>query len=234
MKFKKSYLGLIIIILFIAGYFYTISLDGDIKPIGRIGFVKFSNPDMYPGNPHSVDVARYAEERNSKTVLVVHYGGSSNYSTYKEGNITIIQLGFISPKGATTNIDWMEVFRFAFWGVPDGEWKFKANGKQFETLDEALIYIQGIAEKKGQEGSIPMFYHGTARGGNTLLSQGCGFPLYYYISWKKYGRIAAYYYVLQGMIFPFFNLPTWKYELEHASELEEKYRNGQLDMSQKD
>ena len=234
MKFRKAYIGLLVIILFIAGYVYTMSLSGDIKPVGRIGFVKFSNPDMYPGNPHSVDVARYTEDMGSKTALVVHYGGSSNYSTYNEGNITIIQLGFISPKGATTDIDWMEVLDFALWGIPDGKWRFKANGKEFSTLDEALDYVMNISQKKGQKGPIPMFYHGTARGGNTLLSQGCGFPLFYDISREKYGPIAAYYFFIKGAIFPFFNLPTWRYELEHASELEELYRNGKLDRVQKD
>lgn len=230
MKYRKTIIGLVIIALFILGYFYTLSLDGDIKPVGRIGFVKFADPDMYPGNPHSVDVARYAQERNSKCALVVHFGGSSKYSNYTEGNVTILQLAFLSPKGATTDIDWREVLQFAVFGVPDGKWRFRANGKEFDTLDEALDYIQVIAEKNGQKGPIPMFWHGTARGGNTLISQGCGFQLYYYICWKKYGQIAAYYYFLQGAVFPFFNLPTWQYELEHASELQKKYTGGELDM----
>ena len=34
---------------------------------------------------------------------------------------------------------------------------------------------------------------------------------------------------IQGAIFPFFNLPTWKYELQHASELQFLYNRGKLD-----
>jgi len=227
-KYRNFSIGLTIIAILIGGYFYTINMTGDIEPLGRLGFVKFSDPDMYPGNPHSKDLAKYADEQGSKNALVVHYGGSSNYRSYKEGNITILQLAFISDKGATTDIDWREVIESFLWGVPDDKWNFKADGKEFNTLDEALDYIKGNAGKNGQEGPIPMVYHGTARGGNTLLSQGCGFPLYYYITWKEYGRIAAYYYFFQGVVFPFFNLPTWKYELEHASELQEDYIDGKL------
>ena len=71
-------------------------------------------------------------------------------------------------------------------------------------LDEALTYIYGLAEERGQEGPIPLVYHGTVREGDPLINQGCGFPLYYYITWKKYGRIAAYYYFYTGGYFPFF------------------------------
>lgn len=230
MRHNKFLIGLILIFLLVGGYIYTLNTIEDIRPLGRLGFVKISNPDMYPGKIHSKTLEEYAKERGSKTAMVVHYGGDSNYRTYKEGNITIIQLAFIDKKGATIDIDWKEVFDAFLWGVPDDKWDFKANGIRFDTLEEALNYTEGIAEDNGQKGPIPMVYHGTARGGNPVISQGCGFPLYYYLIWKKYGRIAAYYYGLQGIIFPYFNLPTWRYELKHASELQELYTSGQLDL----
>ena len=33
------------------------------EPIGRLGFVKLANPDMYPGHPHSQLLAEYAKEK---------------------------------------------------------------------------------------------------------------------------------------------------------------------------
>lgn len=228
MRYNKL-LGLAVIFLFIGGYVHTINIDGDIEPLGRLGFVKFQNPDMYPGHEHSKILAKYAEDRGSKCILVVHFGGSSNYSHYSEGNVTILEMAFIDKKGLTTNIDWREVIDAFLFGIPDDRWKFRADGIEFNTLDEALGYIYGLAEEHGQEGPIPMVYHGTVREGDPLINQGCGFPLYYYITWEKYGRIAAYYYFIKGALFPFFNLPTWKYELQHASELQRLYNMGKLD-----
>ena len=222
-------LGLVVIFLFIGGYVHTVNTTGEIEPLGRLGFVKFQNPDMYPGHPHSKILAKYAEDRGSKCILVVHFGGSSNYRHYDEGNVTILELAFIDKNGPKTNIDWKEVINGFLFGIPDNKMKYKADGIEFDTLDEALNYIYSIAGEHGQVGSIPMVYHGTVREGDPLINQGCGFPLYYYITWKKYGRIAAYYYFIKGVLFPFFNLPTWKYELEHASELQFLYKNGGLD-----
>ncbi|MGF7117770.1 hypothetical protein [Methanobacterium oryzae] len=227
MRYTKL-LGFALIFLFIGGYVYTINTSGDIEPLGRLAFVKFQNPDMYPGHEHSKLLAKYAEDRESKCILVVHFGGSSNYSHYREGNVTILQLAFIDQKGPTTTIDWGEVVNSFLFGIPDDRWKFRADGIEFNTLDEALNYIYIVADKNGQDSSIPMVYHGTVRAGDPLINQGCGFPLYYYITWEKYGRIAAYYYFLQGTIFPFFNLPTWKYELKHVSELQFLYNSGKL------
>ncbi|MDI6723707.1 MAG: hypothetical protein QMD61_03575 [Methanobacterium sp.] len=228
MKHLKLLSGLIIIFLFFGGYGHTLATEGDIEPFGRLSFVKFQDPDMYPGHLHSRLLAQYAEERGSKCILVLHYAGSSKYSHYMEGNVTIIQLGFIDKKGSDVPIDWREVINAFIFGLPDDKMRFRADGIEFDTLDEALNYVYGIAKENGQNNSIPMVYHGTVRSGSPLVNQGCGFPLYYYITWKKYGRIAAYYYFMQGALFPFFNLPTWKYELKHASELQRLYNRGEL------
>ncbi|MGF7117771.1 hypothetical protein [Methanobacterium oryzae] len=227
----KFLIILVIIFLFIGGYIYTINTSGEIEPLGRLAFVKFHDPDMYPGNYHSTLLAQYAEDRNSKCALVVHFAGNSSYRHYREGNVTILQLAFIDKKGATTTIDWGEVVNSFLFGIPDDRWKFRADGIEFNTLDEALNYIYSLAEERGQVGSIPMVYHGTVRAGDPLINQGDGFPLYYYITWEKYGRIAAYYYFIQGALFPFFNLPTWRYELQHASELQRLYNTGKLSTS---
>jgi hypothetical protein len=227
----KLLIVFLVIFLFIGGYIYTINTSGDIEPLGRLAFVKFQDPDMFPGHEHSKLLAEYAEDRGSKCILVVHFAGSSNYRHYREGNVTILQLAFIDKKGSTVDIDWGEVIDAFLFGIPDDRWKFRADGIEFNTLDEALTYIYGLAEERGQEGPIPLVYHGTVRAGNPLITQGDGFPLYYYITWKKYGRIAAYYYFIQGTLFPFFNLPTWEYELQHASELQRLYASGELSAS---
>jgi len=228
MKNLKLLTSLAIVFLFFVGYAQAMSGYSDIEPVGRLSFVKFQNPDIYPGHPHSKLLAHYAEERGSKCVLVLHYAGSSKYSHYKEGNVTIIQLAFIDKRGSDAPIDWREVLNGFLFGLPDDKMKFRADGIQFDTLDGALSHVYGIAKESGQEGPIPMVYHGTVRSGSPLINQGCGFPLYYYINWEEYGRIRAYYYFINGAIFPFFNLPTWKFELKNSSKLQNLYRAGKL------
>ena len=85
---------LLVIILLIGFYSYFTVSNGSIAPLGRLGFVKFANPDMYPGNLHSELLAKYAEERGSKCALVVHFAGSSNYRSYQEGDVYIIEACF--------------------------------------------------------------------------------------------------------------------------------------------
>ena len=65
-----------IIILIILGSTYVIlsTSNGDIEPLGRLSFVKISNPDMYSGSPHSNLLAQYAEERG------IEYGISCTFS----------------------------------------------------------------------------------------------------------------------------------------------------------
>lgn len=218
----------VIIILLIGGYIYITAALGDIDPVGRLGFVKLSNPDMYPDHPHSEILAKYAEDRGSESVLVVHFAGSSNYRHYMDGDVLILQLGFIDQKGATTEIDWSEVITYGLFGIPEDRWKYKADGKVFDNLDDALNYLFEIAKEHGQEGPIPMFYHGTARGGSPIINQGCGFPLYYHIARTEYGMIPALYYVLKGMIYPYLNLPYRNYELQHAAELQYYYTHNML------
>ena len=74
-----------------------------------------------------------------------------------------------------------------------------------------------------------MVWHGTARSGNPIFTQGCGLPLYFYITWQEYGALAAYYYTLKGMVTPYLSLPYRNYELQHASELQYYYTHGMLD-----
>ncbi len=228
MKHFKLLSGLVIIFIFLVGYGYTMTLNGDIEPLGRLAFVKFQNPDMYPGHPHSKLLAQYAEERNSKCILVVHFAGSSNYRHYQEGNVTILEMAFIDKKGLTTEINWNDVIKSFLFGIPDNQMRFRADGIEFNTSDEAFSYINELAKEHGQKGPIPMVYHGTVREGSPIINQGCGFSLYYYICWKKYGRIPAYYYFIQGALFPYFNDPSWQYELQHATELQNLYRTGLL------
>ncbi|MBM4240872.1 MAG: hypothetical protein FJ150_04325 [Euryarchaeota archaeon] len=223
--------GAIVIIIFflLGGYFYFSTALGNFDPVGRLGFVKLENPDMYPGNTHSKVLAQYARDRGSNTALVVHFAGDADYRHYKEGDVLIIELAFIDKKGSTVDIDWNEVITYGLMGVPDDRWKFRADGKEFDTLDEALDYVNSLAKRNGQQGPIPMVYHGTTSGGNPIISQGCGFPLYFQIVRKQYGILAAYYYVLKGMIFPFISLPTKNYELQHAAELQYYYHQHILD-----
>lgn len=224
---RKIYIFLIIIVL-LGGYVSYSSANGPYEPLGRLGFVKLANPDMYPGHVHSKLLAQYAEDRGSKCALVVHYGGSSNYRHYMEGDVLILELAYVENKTYTPGINWTEVYEEGVYGIPSDKWTYRADGKSFETLDEALAYIQGLADKKGQQGPIPLVYHGTVRSGSPIINQGCGFPLYYQILRTKYGVLESYLYVLKGIIFPYLNLPYRNYELENAAKLQYYYTHNML------
>ncbi len=223
-------LVIIAIIALLVGYSYLTTVNGIIEPLGRDGFVKFLNPDFYPGHPHSKLLAKYAEDRGSKTALVVHYGGSSNYRSYQEGDVYIIEMAFIDTQGtgAAGPTNYLDSLKVAIFGVPDGRYKFKSDGKVYQTYDEAMNHVYKLAQEHGQNGSIPMVWHGTARSGNPILVQGCGFPLYFDILKRSYGIIPAYMYTISGMIFPYFNDPTAFYEIQHATELQNLYTQGDL------
>jgi len=231
-----------LVIILLIGYYsyYTVS-NGPIAPLGRLGFVKFDNPDMYPGHPHSKLLSEYAEKRNSKCALVVHFAGSSNYRSYKqveedeptshfENNTYIIELAFIDTQGtgAADPVNYLDSFKIALFGIPDGRYKFKSDGIIFNTYGEAMNHVYTKAAEHGQKGPIPMVWHGTSRMENPIINQGCGYPLYFDIIRRQYGMIPAYYYTLKGMIFPYFNDPYRDYELQNAQKLQELYRSGKL------
>jgi hypothetical protein len=221
-------LGIIVIIF---GYSFYVTSNGPIQPLGRTAFVKLANPDFYPGHPHSELLAKYATEHNSKCALVTHFGGSSNYRSYQDGDIFIIELAFIDSQGtgATGETNYLDSFKIALFGVPDGRYKYKSDGIIFDTYDEAMDHVNTLAQQHGQEGPLPMVWHGDARSGNPMFIQGCGFPLYFDIMRRTYGIIPAYIYTLYGMIFPYLYNPYRNFELSHASELQQLYQAGDLD-----
>lgn len=222
---------LLIVLALFGGYLVISTATGLVEPVGRLGFVKLANPDMYPGHPHSQLLAEYAQEKGSKCALVVHFAGDSNYRSYMEGDVYIIEMAFIDTNGtgAEGPTNYMDSIKLALFGVPDGRYKFKADGLTFNNWNDARKHIKKLAAQKGQEGPIPMVWHGTARSGNPIFTQGCGLPLYFYITWQEYGPVAAYYYTLKGMLTPYLNLPFRNYELQHASELQYYYTHGMLD-----
>ncbi len=222
---------IVLILLLAGGLIYVSSANGSIEPLGRLGFVKLANPDMYPGHPHSQVLAQYAEDRGSKCALVVHFAGSSNYRSYREGDVYIIEMAFIDTQGtgAAEQVNYLDSFKVALFGVPDGRYKFKSDGMVFNTYDEAMAHVYEKAAINNQEGPIPMVWHGTARSGSPIINQGCGYPLYFDIVRREYGIIPAYYYTLKGMLLPYFSLPYRNFELQHATELQHYYTQGMLD-----
>jgi hypothetical protein len=222
---------IVVILLIIGGFAYISSIGGTIEPVGRLGFVKLANPDMYPGHPHSELLAQYANKTGSKCALVVHFAGSSNYRHYNENGVRIIELAFIDTQGtgAADPVNYLDSLKVAIFGIPDGRYKYKADGKVFDNYDEAMDYVYELAAERGQEGPIPMVWHGTARSGNPIINQGCGYPLFFDIVRHEYGIIPAYYYTLKGMIYPYFGDPYRNFELQHASELQYYYTQGMID-----
>lgn len=220
------FLGIIIIF---GIYLFIVTSLGPVEPVGRLGIVKMANPDMYPAHPQSQVLAQHAQKRGSACALVVHYGGDSNYRRYLEDDVMIIQLAFVNPDSYRTDIDWSEVISSFLFGVPPDRYRYRADGYEFDTLDEAMEYVTSIARRNGQEGPIPMYYHGTVREGNPIFNPGCGFPLFVEISWKYYGRPAAYYYIVRGLIDTYISNPYATFQLSHYQDLNELYNQGSLD-----
>ncbi|MDD3753408.1 MAG: hypothetical protein PHQ17_02470 [Methanobacterium sp.] len=227
---KWQVLLLAVLAIFVA-YFVISTAVGPFEPVGRLGFVKLANPDMFPGHPHSQLLAEYAKERGSKCALVVHFAGDSGYHSYMEGDIMIIEMALIDTNGtgAADPINYDDSLNLALYGPQEGRYKFRADDMEFNTWSSARQYILDLAARNGQQGPMPMVWHGTARSGNPIFIQGCGFPLYFYITWQEYGRLAAYYYAIKGMIAPYISLPYRNYELLHAPELQYYYTNHMLD-----
>ncbi|MGC9516518.1 MAG: hypothetical protein ACP5C3_02315 [Methanomicrobiales archaeon] len=222
--------AILIIILILGGFIYISSMNSKVEPLGRLVFVKLANPDLYPGHPHSEVLAGYAQQRGSKCALVVHMAGGSGYSHYDEGNVTILQLAFLDTEAdmTTTGIDFSDAIRTFIYGIDDDRYNYRADKIEFDTYEEAMNHIEKLAAEKGQEGPIPMVWHGSVKKGNPNLNPGCGFPLYVEVCWNECGRISAYYYIIKGLLFPYMNSPYASYELQHASEIQYYYVNNLL------
>ena len=220
---------IILLVLVISVYAYVSSMSSPYTPMGRLAFVKVLNPDMSPGNPHSTLAAKYAKQRGSNTVLIVHLAGHrSGYPCYWEGDVFIEELGLLDKGGYTTTIKWDDVIQGFLFGIPDDRYEYVSDGIIFENLTDALNYLDQRAEENGQVGPRLMFWHGTVRTDNPIINQGCGLPLYYKICDHYYGKLGAYYYTLTGIIFPYLNSPYRNFELMNSAQLQYDYNHGLL------
>lgn len=234
---RSTFITIILALILIFGaYLWGMTQISLVEPVGRLTITKIGNPDMFPDHGNAEVLGDYAAKTGSKCVLVVHYGGDSNYRQFVQesplsssGEVKIIELAFVDPSTYKTYVDWGEVFYTFMFGIPEDRYTYRADGISFQTLDEALAYVDQEAKNYGQEGPIPMFYHGTVRQGGPYLNPGCGFPLYTQISWKQYGRFGAYYYVAKGLIWPYLSNRYYPYEISHLSDLQKLYNEGNLD-----
>lgn len=219
---------IIIILIGIAFLFVSSEKSDDVQPLGRLAFVKIANPDMYPNHVHSNLLSEYAQEHGSKCAIVLHYAGSSNYRNFMNGNIYIIEMAFMDTAGAQVNIDWNQVLDYGLNGVPDDKWNYKVDGEIYDNFDDAWARVLEMAKERGQEGPIPMVWHGTVRQGSVFINPGCGFPLYYQVCCKEFGHLGGIMHAATGSIFPYFNNPYRTYEIEHAPELQYYYTHNML------
>lgn len=234
---RSTLITIIMALIFIFGaYLWFMSQISLVEPVGRLTITKVGNPDMFPNHGNAAVLGEYAAKTGSKCVLVVHYGGDSNYRQFHQesflsasGEVKVLELAFVDPTTYKTYVDWGEVIYSFFFGVPEDRYTYCADGISFQTLDEALAYIDTEAQNYGQEGPIPMFYHGTVRTGGPYLNPGCGFPLFTQITWKEYGRFGAYYYITKGLIWPYLSNRYYPYEISHLSDLQKLYNEGNLD-----
>ena len=226
----KWYVAFIVIIFLLIGFLYvsTSATSDDIEPLGRLAFVKIANPDMYPEHVHANLLAQYGQERNSKCAIVLHYAGSSNYRNFQNGAVYIIEMAFMDTAGAQVNIDWNQVLDYGINGVPDDKWNYKVDGEIYDNFEDAWARVLEMAKAQGQEGPIPMVWHGTVREGNIFINPGCGFPLYYQVCTKEYGHLGGIMHAATGSIFPYFNNPYRSYEIQHASKLQYYYTHNML------
>ena len=229
------------ILALIIGYSYITVSNGPIQSLGRLSFVKVENPDMYPGHPHAELLAHYASERGSQCAMVVHFAGSSNYRSFdqelnnsssKQGSVYIIEVAYIDTQGggskSLSQINFLDSIKVALFGVPDGRYKYISDGVVYNTYDEMMPHVNTLAKEHGQNGPIPIVWHGTVRTDSPFIDPGCGFPLYFQILTKTYGMIPAYTYMIYGLIFPYLYSPYWQFELTHSSELQQLYNAGEL------
>ena len=226
----KWYVAFIVVIIILVGFLYvsTSTTSDTIQPLGRLAFVKIANPDMFPGHVHANLLAQYAEARNSKCAIVIHYAGSSNYRNFMNGEVYIIEMAFMDTAGAQVNIDWNQVIDYGLNGVPDDKWNYKVDGEIYDKFDDAWNRVKQMSKQHGQEGPIPIVWHGTVRQGDIFINPGCGFPLYYQICCKEYGHLGGIMQAATGSIFPYFNNPYRAYEIEHAPELQYYYTHNML------
>lgn len=226
----KWYVAFIVVIIILVGFLYvsTSTTSDTIQPLGRLAFVKIANPDMFPGHVHANLLAQYAEERNSKCAIVIHYAGSSNYRNFMNGEVYIIEMAFMDTAGAQVNIDWNQVIDYGLNGVPEDKWNYKVDGEIYDKFDDAWNRVKQMSKQHGQEGPIPIVWHGTVRQGDIFINPGCGFPLYYQICCKEYGHLGGIMQAATGSIFPYFNNPYRAYEIEHAPELQYYYTHNML------
>jgi hypothetical protein len=234
-------IGIIAVIL---GYSYVTVSNGPIEPLGRLAFVKIANPDMFPGHPHATLLGNYAAQRGSQCAIVLHFAGSSNYRSFPEevnettshqnGSVYIIEAAFIDTQGggskSLSQIDLWDSITVGLFGIPDNRYKYMSDGTVYNTYDEMMAHVNQLAKAHGQQGPIPMVWHGTVRTDSPIIDPGCGFPLYFQIMTKTYGIVPAYVYTAYGLLFPYINSPYWKFELSHASELQTLYNEGALNL----
>lgn len=226
----KWYVAFIIVIFLLIGFLYvtTSNTSKDIEPLGRLAFVKIANPDMYPEHVHANLLAQYAQERNSKCAIVLHFAGSSNYRNFMNGEVYIIEMAFMDTAGAQINIDWNQVLDYGINGVPEDKWNYKVDGEIYDKFDDAWARVLQMAKERGQEGPIPTVWHGTVREGDIFINPGCGFPLYYQVCCKEFGHFGGIIRAATGSIFPYFNNPYRSYEIQHAPELQYYYTHNML------
>ncbi|MDR3223215.1 MAG: hypothetical protein LBT66_05740 [Methanobrevibacter sp.] len=238
MKFSKIISSVFVILILLFGFnLWYVTQNSLIEPVGRLSVNKLGNPDMYPGHGSSQVLANYAAKSGTKCALVVHYAGGTTYARFHEDEddevlapdgIFIIELTFVDPD-YRTSVDWLgDVIPTLLFGIPDNKYKYKADGIVFNTLDEALNYVSNLAKSRGQEGPIPMFYHGTSRQEAPYLNPGCGFPLFVQIAWKEYGRFGAYYYTVKGLLWPYVSNIFYPYQISHHSSLNDLYNHDKL------
>lgn len=59
--------------------------------------------------------------------------GGSNYRSYPEGNVYIIEVAFIDTQGigsaGLNQINFIDSLKVAIYGVPDGKYKYMSDGK---------------------------------------------------------------------------------------------------------
>ena len=95
----------------------------------------------------------------------------------------IIEAGFIDTQGVgsanLSQINKWDSLKLAVYGVPKNRYKYVSDGKIYNNYDDLMAHVYTVAKEHGQQGPIPMVWHGSVRSDNPNINPGCGLPLYY-------------------------------------------------------
>ncbi len=211
--------------LLLAEYQSFQSVLGD--PWGRAVYVKLHNPDIAPGTPHMVRLARYAREHGYRKIIVIHNAGKVGYSHFWCDGVLVIQLAWYDYRTVFARPNWSLIFEDITRGHRNMLGQWVADRRTFDSTDQAVKYVRSLA--RSVPGPAMVVWHGSCRWGNPLWRLGCGAEPFYWLLTRYGGRVLAITTMILGNFAPlaFYGQDAWA-ELKNHRKIQELYNSGYL------